>query len=488
MVSSVPVDAISDPTRSLLDLYDANPHIDDFPAKVAVHFADIFASKDAFSEIPSIYTVDPRQRDRCLVSFRAMIQDTSPSPEMYLAKRSNGQCGGWGLADDASPDDINYADLRENTVVWAVNVPGESEWVASELDGPNVPSFTRSILPESHHPHKFPIPGAPHLGVQVKVYDTSRADLLKSTDVVTLVGILTMESISSDSDLEPENDVVPVPTLHVLFSPTAPSATRASYIPVLPGYVSNLETLRDELISWIATEGLAGDKDAAEWVLLNIIAKPHTVLSHLLPIVVTLPLSLDLLNTSSFSPESKNEELCSGQLQLPRGTTCIGGLVERGIVNLRALQEIMTNQSLEYVFPFSRFAFQTDVACLVLAEGRKSTFFQTHINVPLRPEAGKSAELYKPANQVQLPDYLGAAKIGSVTIGDTYIQEDFVKERKAAATPAAAVTSEHLIHRMTIARLLTLSMHQSEVSIDIWERAKAMEAARETRLGTLGTQ
>jgi hypothetical protein len=41
------------------------------------------------------------------------------------------------LADDASPDDINYADLRENTVVWAVNVPGESEWVASELDGPN---------------------------------------------------------------------------------------------------------------------------------------------------------------------------------------------------------------------------------------------------------------------------------------------------------------------------------------------------------------
>jgi hypothetical protein len=88
----------------------------------------------------------------------------------------------------------------------------------------------------------------------------------------------------------------------------------------------------------------------------------------------------------------------------------------------------MTNQSLEYVFPFSRFAFQTDVACLVLSEGRKSTFFQTHINVPLRPEAGKSAELYKPANQVKLPsaetltvfrDYLGAAKIGSVTIGDT---------------------------------------------------------------------
>jgi hypothetical protein len=66
-----------------------------------------------------------------------MIQDTSPSPEMYLAKRSGGRCGGWGLADEASSEDLNYADLRENTVVWAVNVPSESEWVASEIDSAN---------------------------------------------------------------------------------------------------------------------------------------------------------------------------------------------------------------------------------------------------------------------------------------------------------------------------------------------------------------
>jgi hypothetical protein len=201
------------------------------------------------------------------------------------------------------------------------------------------------------------------------------------------------------------------------------------------------------LISWIANEGLAGDKDAAEWVLLNIIGKVYvgffffepkeyslirssqsrtppvlppsltitrfpapttqssmpslyTVLSHLLPIVVTLPLSLEVLNTSPFSPESKNEDLHSGRLQLPRGTTCVvteGGITEggvfdrgglsfvfsgyadligQGVMNLRALQEMMAGQTLEYVFPFSRFAFQTDVAFLILSEGRKSTFFQ----------------------------------------------------------------------------------------------------------------
>ncbi|KAJ7929359.1 putative alanine racemase-domain-containing protein [Mycena leptocephala] len=530
MVSSILVDTLSDPTRSLLELYDANQDIDNFPAKVAAHFADIFASKDAFSEIPSIYTVDPRQKDRCLVSFRAMIQDTSPSPEVYLAKRSGGRCGGWGLADEVSSEDLNYADLRESTVVWAVNIPGESEWVASEIDSPNAPSFTRSILPESH-PHKFPMSGAPHLGVQVKVYDTSRAELFKSTDVVILVGILTMESMTSELESQ---DAITVPTLHVLFSRPLPLTIVPRAFPCSPT-VSTFQTLRDDLISWIANEGLAGDKDAAEWVLLNIIGKVqsrtppvlppslaitrfpaptaqssmpslYTVLSHLLPIVVTLPLSLEVLNTSPFSPESKNEDLHSGRLQLPRGTTCVvteggiteGGVFDRGVMNLRALQEMMAGQTLEYVFPFSRFAFQTDVAFLILSEGRKSTFFQTHINVPLRPN--KSAELYKPADQINLPsaetlamfrELVGGAKVGSVTIGDAvaeYIQEDFVKERKAASTPTEAVTSDTLIHRMTVARLLTLSMNQSEVSIDIWEHTKALDAAREARLSTIGTQ
>ncbi|KAJ6547200.1 putative alanine racemase-domain-containing protein [Mycena capillaripes] len=524
MVSSLLVDALNDPTRSLLELYDANQDVDNFPAKVAVHFADIFASKDAFSEIPSIHTVDPRQKDRCLVSFRAMIQDTSPSNEMYLATRSGRRCGGWGLADDASSERLDYADLRENAVVWAVNVPSESEWVASEIDGSNAPIFTRSTLPETH-PHKYPVSGTPHLGVQVKVYDASRADLLKSTDVVILVGILTMESMTDELE---SPDPVMVPTLHVLFSRPLPLTIVPRVFPYSPA-LSTFKTLREELISWIANEGFAGDKDAAEWVLLNLISKVQsrtppllppsltisrfpppadqsstptlcTVLSHLLPIVVTLPLSLEVLNTSSFFPESKNEDLHSGRLQLPRGTTCVvteggiteGGVFDRGVMNLRALQDVMTAQTLEYVFPFSRFAFQTDVAFLVLSEGRKSTFFQTHINIPLKPNG--SADLYKPAGQVKLPsaetltmfrDLIGGAKMGSVTIGDTvaeYIQEDFVSERKAASSPAEAVTSDNLIHRMTVARLLTLSMHQSEVTIDIWERAKALEAAREARL------
>jgi hypothetical protein len=64
-----------------------------------------------------------------------MVQDTSPSPEMYLAKLRDGKCGGWGLTDSSKSDgddtDFDYGDLRDCVVLWAVSVPGETEWYQS---------------------------------------------------------------------------------------------------------------------------------------------------------------------------------------------------------------------------------------------------------------------------------------------------------------------------------------------------------------------
>lgn len=133
-------------------------------------------------------------------------------------------------------------------------------------------------------------------------------------------------------------------------------------------------------------------------------AKPPSlshILSYIFPIVSTLPLSLHTLNTTAFAPESKNEDLHSGWLQLPFGSVCVvseggvteGGVFERGLyldspltqnssdrsqglTNLRALQEMMSSQTLEYVFPYSHFTFDAEAGFLVLSQGRKSAFFQ----------------------------------------------------------------------------------------------------------------
>nr|GAT58009.1 predicted protein [Mycena chlorophos] len=487
----------------------------------------MFASPDAFSEIPSIHAINPATTDRQLVKGRFMIQDTSPSPEMYLARRSGGRCGGWGLGADTL-DESGYdlseetrSYLRENTVLWAIQLPNESDWVATEIDGLNAVGSNDLRVPETH-PHKFPT-SERHLGVQVKIYDTTQGDSLKSTDVVTFVGIYTMEPFTVELDsVEP----TVVPTLHVLFFNTLPTTVVPRQFPE----PSATDALREELIAWIADEGLGGDKHAAEWALLSSIARVQsrnpplmspsltiskfppapsacktpklpTVLSHIFPMVNALPLSLNTLNTSHFAPESKDEDLHSGRLQLPRGTVCVvteggvteGSLVERGLTNIRALQDAISSQTLDYVFPFSRFSFQTDMAFVILSEGRKSAFFQTHNTVPLRCETPE--QLYGPPELVQLPSpeklsafrrLVGGAKIGTVGVDDDvaeHIQEDFVKERKAAE---GKITSEDLIHRMTTARLLALSMHQPTITLDVWERVRQLEETRRARIETLG--
>jgi hypothetical protein len=59
------------------------------------------------------------------------------------------------------------------------------------------------------------------------------------------------------------------------------------------------------------------------------------VLSQILPLLTTLPLSLETLNNKVLAPESKEEDLHSGWLQLPRGSVCIvteGGVTEGTIL------------------------------------------------------------------------------------------------------------------------------------------------------------
>jgi hypothetical protein len=72
-------------------------------------------------------------------------------------------------------------------------------------------------------------------------------------------------------------------------------------------------------------------------ILLPIPTLSH-ILAQLLPLTRTLPLSLETLNKIPFSPESKDEDLHSGLLQIPHGSVLLvtengikeGKLVERG--------------------------------------------------------------------------------------------------------------------------------------------------------------
>jgi hypothetical protein len=118
-----------------------------------------------------------------------------------------------------------------------------------------------------------------------KIYDSADVENLHSTDVVTFVGIASSEpyvmmnlpgdpklltcyflSLSIEDDSSPE-----VPVLHVLCYQVDSAAS-----PTLTNVDTNV---RADLIDWISNEALGGDKDAAEWLLLQLASKVFVVRS-----------------------------------------------------------------------------------------------------------------------------------------------------------------------------------------------------------------
>ncbi|TBU28931.1 mini-chromosome maintenance replisome factor-domain-containing protein [Dichomitus squalens] len=552
MTADYRTQAVEDPTVVVQELYRAHAGSPDFPRLVAEHFAKLFESPNAFKNIPALNVHRPPEtfRDRALVRFRAMVQDTSLSTEMYLAKHSDGTCGGWGIyepesASSSSATDVDYANLRECNVLWATSVPAESDWCGEEMDGSNTPTQTDSPSPSSSRAYKYPHPELGHVGIQIKLYERENVESFRASDVVTFVGILSTEPCGLD---QTQDILADAPTLHVLFTKSHapnvvprpfPRVSRSNRDGVLLSISSNSPAtpaedtaqIREELIAWIADEALGGDRHAAEWILLSCIARvqsrhppllpPPLVVSHfpppppvpstvpwsaaplptlsavlglLLPLSHTLSLSLDSLNKSTFTPESKDEDLHAGVLQLPQGTVLLvseggvreGQLLERGVLNVRALQEVMDAQTLAYVFPFSRFAFPTDIACVVLAEGRRSAFFRAELSVPLRASPAAVAALYKPREAVKVPprekldafrDLVVGARGGTVVVPEgtsEHIQAQFVSARQ----DDRSVTPDDLIRWMTVSKLYALSLHEPTLSVETWQRAKAFDDQR----------
>ncbi|CAA7267982.1 unnamed protein product [Cyclocybe aegerita] len=507
---------LTDPWRVIRDLYTAcDPATTEkFPKFVTEHFKSHLQAPDVFAQVPVLDLKHPPESfsDGSVVVFHAMIQDTSISPELYLAFSENGVGGGWGLPDGGTNQtgDVRTSDLRECSVFWAVTIPGLSAWC---FEGN--PLSETSVAHCCMRPHKYPVPDAPHIGVQLKaistshgqIYDETLARPLRTTDLSSFVGILTSEPVQASLEQPTPSNVV---TLHVLFSITIPSSVIPRLFPD-SSLIPTIKSLREEIIQWIADEGLAGDRYAAEWVLLCAVARVrsrtppvlplsftlagfppplgdssttptlHHVLSQLFPLVTTVPLSLNNLNNTSSCPESKDEDLHSGWLQHPKGSILLltesavteGGIFNKGVMNIHSVQEMMRDQILDYIFPFSSFRFDTDCSFVIVTEGKKSTFFkaciQTNINVLLRPvlpvDRARQA-LYKSSDLISLPPpdklsqfrrLVGGSKIGQVTIGEStgkHIEEDFLQERSTATKGAKGqgFTPDDLVQRVLVAR------------------------------------
>ncbi|KAL5533277.1 hypothetical protein ACEPAF_5053 [Sanghuangporus sanghuang] len=532
MVSGSLIDALVSPSQTLKDLFAravADRKIHDFPIIVRDHFASLF-SGDALDQVPILDVLHPPNSyaPMSLVRFTAMVQDTSCSPEVYLSCLKDVICGGWGLDSLVElPENLNLRSdsdtLKERDVIWAVTIPGQGHWCEQSRAGNAVgtiasssASSVASTSTQNYKSHKYPIPDSAHIAVLLKVYDNS-AESLKPASSHEFVGVLTSECPHSEFGTDES-----VPTLHVVFHRALPKTMVPVRTNVTEGQIASI--VRDDLISWAASEALGGDRDAAEWILLSCLSSVESrnpplfpmsitlsgfprpsdenipsisfALSEMLPLHFLLPLTLELLNERSFLPESKDEDLHAGILQVPIDTTITitesgmteGCLEEKGLENIRAIHEVVKAQTLQYKFPFSQYSFPTDIKFITITDGKKSLFLDSGVIVPLQFEG--ASDLYKGKDTMKWPspqrlsafrELIVRAKTTKATMEEglsEHIQNEFVRERQEKAP----ITPDDLARRMTLARLITMSRLESFITLDSWKAAKALDERRLSRV------
>ncbi|KAG8758232.1 hypothetical protein FRC14_000479 [Serendipita sp. 396] len=534
MVSTVLLDTLQDPSKEINGLYSGqNP--DEFITTVEQHFKQLLSPHDAFYQIPPLSSSHPpiAHRQRGLVRFEAMVQDTSASPEVYLGIMENGSHGGWGIYEhtirptdrDTDEPTLDYNQLRERSSVWAVTIPSQTKWSEDEFNGTDFPTPTQHNEYTCPRKYKNPSSDSSAFGVSLKLYQTDLS--LKPGEVKTFVGILDEEDLASEVE---EDEVQKLPVIHVVFTLDVASTTAAFDLKALRDTLpDDISITRQELLQWIADEGLGGDTVAAEWVLLLSLSKVQSRTPPMLPLSMTLaafvdpvdkeaeeptivpilrqllsavsfmPLSLERLNKTFFLPTSVDEDVHAGFLQQSIGSCVIvsesgikeGKVTEKGLRNLDALQSAIATQTISYVFPYSSYTFPVDLMFLVLTRGRKSAFVKTELVIPLQstlPPDQLARVLYKQEGNIRLPEesrlkafrnYLKTSRELKVSLSNEvgkYIEDEFVRRRQESTS---TTSSEDLAREMTIAKLLSASRHESELTKETWKAAVEMDQQRQ---------
>jgi len=243
-----------------------------------------------------------------------------------------------------------------------------------------------------------------------------------------------------DNKFDIENDSFKgLPCIHVIYwkkvehyhpeiIPPNDNDNIVSFNKMLNEFRQNVENIRSSLINFILTF-VNDDKLAAEYILLQMVSqiifrncetcigslsvnlfgfpsndihcellvKQITQLYHLLlPYVLNIDITIDNLNSARLVPiknlDSDVLELQSKHnLQFVEGTHVIlnetpltsGQLNNTGVLNIQALNELITKQKISYDFKFHQFPFDTNCSIIVLAKSKSMPELKCDVDINL---------------------------------------------------------------------------------------------------------
>ncbi|GAA5836579.1 hypothetical protein JCM5353_003723 [Sporobolomyces roseus] len=544
--------ALKQPLQLVQKLYnEGGSTLDGFEDRVQSTFSTLL--NDARDQLPAITSLSKNSnlpKAGSLVKFRAMVQDTGYGSELYKAIGDKDELLMYGIEEtdegNSPSSHEDYSKLKERQVFYIVSPPGETNWVKeigrsstdlyssssrtdldsalSNLSLSSSTASTSSPQASTSLPNKIPLPFEPNFGIIAKVY-TDFGDKMRSTDTYEFVGIIGETPLTNAFDVFEHADSAPppvVPALHVLYTLPSPSPLPESSDVTR----ADAETLRSELILYLASQ-LDGDLEAAEWVLLALIARIHTrhatglalgslslnlsfpthspsassspsfsaLLSSLLPSLAPLSPTISTLNDpeTRFSPRSRDESLDAGLLQLSSGTNVLvdlrglgeGKLNDTGVRNLRNLSTTISQQKLAYEFPFSSFDLETDLGFIVLSEGK--AIVPTDCVVYVEPSKRSTPQLSLSKEKLTaFRSFIHSTKHSRFSIPPSMsdvIQSDFVSRRQSSHSGGGgAMTQEDLLFRMTVSRLMALSWGRRELDEESWMRTAELDERRKERV------
>lgn len=228
----------------------------------------------------------------------------------------------------------------------------------------------------------------------------------------------------------------------------------------------------------------------------------YEIIEMIVPVSHYLPMTLENMNTLQFIPKKdyKTNKLVSGILQLAPHTHLVldetamkaGKLENNGVLGVQFISHLIKTQQLKCDFQYYQLDFHSNLAILILSEGR--SMLPNNSQIPIHPsdedvvklieETLKTAKYYLRTKLDSIRRYLTQCKIQEFAMKDDeskMIEEDFVEMRKDDKN----IGPEQLHNLLVLSRLIGIGKGQCALSKESWLKAKNMEIQRVERLSKL---
>lgn len=344
-------------------------------------------------------------------------------------------------------------------------------------------------------------------------------------------------TILGSTDFEPASDFPHrlVPRVHVR------KLKKLKHInPLLPDIISRdiIDVTKVKLararMSTIFTQLLGGDSLAAEYLILSLISKIHRrkpttghfsiglsgfrpdmkflieklydIISKITTHSHYIDMSIANLNNLRFTPtkDTENNKMIAGTLQLPdemylllNETALSEGLLNaQGSQNLGTLSQIIRWQQHNYNFQFHSVKIDTDLKILVISEGKPilPVPYRVHLDnindetVQSMRHSCENVDSFLTDELLTMFRYYitALADVPEFDIPEDMVkttQEYFANRRaKDGSNNQPLFSADDLSSYLTIARYLTISRGELNMTNDVWDDTCRMESTRSSRL------